>query len=126
VCSGLVTGPGGADGALVLVAEDGSGVTCLAVHPGLAGPVAITPNGAEAWVTGPAFAAQILTRVALARRATDGTIDASVPAERVSAEVLGAAPATTGAFPAGGVAFTPDGGTGIVTVPGEFRILLYQ
>jgi hypothetical protein len=110
----------------VLVAEDGSGIQCLAVHPGLAGPVAVTPNGAEAWVTGPAFGAQILTRLALARRTGDGAIDASLPAERVSAEVLGAAAAVTGAFPSGGVAFTPDGGTGIVTVPGEFRILLHQ
>ena len=126
LCSGLVTGPGGADGALVLVAEDGSGIQCLAVSPGLAGPVAVTPNGAEAWVTGPAFGAQILTRVALARRTGDGGIDASVPAERVSAEVLGVAAAVTGAFPSGGVAFTPDGATGIVTVPGEFRILLHQ
>jgi hypothetical protein len=126
LCSGLATGPGGADGALVLVAEDGSGIQCLAVQPGLAGPVAVTPNGAEAWVTGSAFGAQILTRVALVRRTGDGGIDASLPAERVSAEVLGTAARATGAFPSGGVAFTPDGGTGIVTVPGEFRILLYQ
>jgi hypothetical protein len=110
----------------VLVAEDGSSIQCLAVQPGLAGPVAVTPNGAEAWVTGPAFAAQILTRLALARRTSDGAIDASVPAERLSAQALGTAAAATGSFPPGGVAFTPDGGTGIVTVPGEFRILLYQ
>jgi hypothetical protein len=77
-------------------------------------------------VTGSALGAQILTRVALARRASDGGIDASLPAERVSAEVLGTAARATGSFPPGGVAFTPDGGTGIVTVPGEFRILLFQ
>jgi DNA-binding beta-propeller fold protein YncE len=99
---------------------------CLAVQPGLGGPVAVTPNGEEAWVTGPAFGAQILTRLALLRRTGDGTIDASVPARRVSAESLGAAAKVTGAFSPGGVAFTPDGGTGIVTVPGEFRILLFQ
>jgi hypothetical protein len=126
LCGGLLTGPGGADGALVLVAEDGSGIECLAVQPGLAGPVAVTPNGAEAWVTGSAFGAEILTRLALARRTTDGKIDATFPAERVRAEALGAAASATGSFPPGGVAFTPDGGTGIVTVPGEFRILLYQ
>jgi DNA-binding beta-propeller fold protein YncE len=110
----------------VLVAEDGSGMQCLAVQPGLAGPVAVTPNGAEAWVTGSAFGAQILTRVAIVRRTSDGTIDASLPAERVSAEALGTAARPTGSFPPGGVAFTPDGATGVVTVPGEFRILLYQ
>jgi hypothetical protein len=126
LCAAFATGPGGADGALVLVAEDGSGMECLAVQPGLGGPVAVTPNGEEAWVTGPAFGAQILTRLALLRRTGDGTIDASVPARRVSAESLGAAAKVTGAFSPGGVAFTPDGGTGIVTVPGEFRILLFQ
>ncbi|HEY6100938.1 MAG TPA: hypothetical protein VIW03_15980, partial [Anaeromyxobacter sp.] len=126
LCAGVLTGPGGADGALVLVAEDGSSLRCLAVLPGLAGPVAVTPNGAEAWVTGSAFGAQVLTRLALSRRTSDGTIDASAPAKRVSAEALGAAAKATGAFPAGGVAFTPDGGTGIVTVPGQFRIALYQ
>ncbi|HET7824909.1 MAG TPA: hypothetical protein VFK90_06230, partial [Anaeromyxobacter sp.] len=126
LCSGVLTGPGGADAALVLVPEDGSAAECLAVLPGLAGPVAATPNGAEAWVTGPAFGAQILTRVALARRTGDGTIDASAPARRISAEALGAAARPTGAFPPGGVAFAPDGSTGIVTVPGEFRILLYR
>ncbi len=126
LCSGLVTSPGGADGALVLVAEDGSGIQCLAVQPGLAGPVAVTPNGAEAWVTGSAFGAQILTRLALARRTSDGAIDASLPAERVGAEALGLAATASGAFPLGGVSFTPDGATGIVTVPGEFRILLYE
>jgi hypothetical protein len=126
LCSAFATGPGGADGALVLVAEDGSGIECLAVQPGVSGPVAVTPNGEEAWVTGPAFGAQILTRFALSRRTSDGSIDASLPAKRVSAESLGAAAKVTGAFPPGGVAFTTDGGTGIVTVPGEFRILLFQ
>jgi hypothetical protein len=126
ICDGFLTGPGGADGALLLVSEDGSRKECLAVQPGLAGPVAVTPNGEEAWVTGPAFGAQILTRLALLRRTTDGTVDASAPAKRLSAESLGSAAKVTGAFPPGGVAFTPDGATGIVTVPGEFRILLFQ
>jgi hypothetical protein len=126
LCASLQTGPGGAEAALVLVAEDGSGATCLAVLPGLAGPIAVTPNGEEAWVTGSAFGAQILTRLALTRRTSDGAIDATLPARRVTAEALGLAADVTGAFPPGGVAFTSDGATGIVTVPGEFRILLYQ
>lgn len=126
ICDAFLTGPGGADGALVLVAEDGSAVECLAVLPALAGPVSVTPNGAEAWVTGTAFGAQILSRLALPRRTSDGAIDPSRPAERITAEALGAAAQATGAFPMGGVAFTPDGGTGIVTVPGQFRIVLYQ
>ena len=68
----------------------------------------------------------MLSRLALPRRTSDGSLDPSRPAERVTAEVLGAAARATGSFPIGGVAFTPDGGTGIVTVPGQFRIVLYQ
>lgn len=126
LCATLPTGPGGADAALVLVPEDGSTPSCLAVLPGLAGPIAVTPNGEEAWATGSAFGAQILTRLALARRTSDGAIDVSLPVRRVAAEALGAEASVTGAFPPGGVAFTPDGATGIVTVPGQFQILLYQ
>lgn len=126
VCSGFLAGAGGTNGALVLVAEDGSAVTCLAVMPGLNGPVEITPNGAEAWVIGHAAGLQLLSRMELQRRTDDGAIDPSRPAVRGAVEALGPATKATGAFPIGGVAFTPDGGTGIVTVPGQFQILLYQ
>jgi hypothetical protein len=126
LCDGFLTGRDGDDGALVLVAEDGSSVECLAVLPALAGPVAVTPNGVEAWVTGMTPLAQRLSRLALPRRASDGAIDATLPAERVAFEPLGLPAAPTGAFPPGGIAFTPDGSTGIVTVPGEFRILLLE
>jgi len=126
LCEGFLTGPGGADGALLLVAEDGAAAACLAVLPALAGAVAVTPNGAEAWVTAPAFGAQILSRLSLPRRTSDGAIDTARPAARLSVEALGAAARPLGAFPAGGVAFTPDGATGIVTVPGEYRIQLHR
>jgi hypothetical protein len=126
VCDGFRTGPGGADGALLHVSEDGAAVGCLAVLPALAGPIAVTPNGAEAWVTGTAFGAQILSRLELPRRTTDGALDASTPRPRIAVEALGTAAKTLGAFPAGGVAFTPDGATAIVTMPGEYRILLYR
>jgi len=126
LCDRFLTGPDGDDGALVLVAEDGSGVECLAVLPALAGPVAVTPNGVEAWVTGMTPLAQNLSRLALPRRASDGAIDTSQPAERIAFERLGLPATSTGAFPPGGIGFTPDGSTGIVTVPGEFRILLLQ
>lgn len=126
ICDPFLTGPGGEDGALLLVSEDGSHVDCLAVLPALAGPVAVTPNGAQAWVTATAFGAQILSRLALPRRTSDGSIDSTRPAERVAVETLGTAAKATGAFPPGGLGFTPDGATGIVTVPGQFRILLYQ
>ncbi len=126
LCDWFLTGLDGDDGALVHVAEDGASVACLAVLPALAGPVAVTPNGAQAWVTGMTALAQRLSRLALPRRASDGAIDTSLPAERVAFEELGLPATSTGAFPPGGIAFTPDGSTGIVTVPGEFRILLLQ
>ena len=124
LCGGYGVSPGDESGALVLVREDGSGVDCLAVQPGLAGPVAVTPNGAEAWVAGTTSTAETLVRLALGRRTTDGTLDPAQPAVLLSSERLftsgGGAPA------AGGVAFTPDGATGIVTVPEQFRIQLRQ
>jgi hypothetical protein len=123
LCAGLLASSA-SDGALVHVSEDGGAVSCLAVLPGLGGPLAVTPNGAQAWVTGPALAAQLLSRLELPRRASDGAIDGTRLAVRSAAEALGAPAAVTGSTPAGGVAFTPDGGTGIVTVPGEFRIVL--
>ncbi|HET8540949.1 MAG TPA: IPT/TIG domain-containing protein [Anaeromyxobacter sp.] len=126
VCDGLLTGPGGADGALLHVAEDGTIGGCLAVLSALAGPVAVTPNGAEAWVTGEAFRTQYLSRLALPRRASDGVLDASRRAARLAIEALGSAPRALGSFAGGGIAFTPEGGTAIVTVPGEYRIVLYR
>jgi hypothetical protein len=126
LCDGYGTVPGEENGALVHVLEDGSGVECLAVQPGLAGPVAVTPNGAEAWVTGTTSAAQHLVRLGLARRTSDGALDASQAAVLVSSERLYTASPGSGAPPPGGVAFTPDGATGIVTVPGQFRIQLRE
>jgi hypothetical protein len=126
VCDGLLTGPGAADGALLHVAEDGSATACLAVLPAIAGPVAVTPNGALAWITGTAFGAQILSRLSLARRTSDGALDPAQPAVRVAIEALGTARKAFGAFPAGGIGFTPEGATAIVTVPGEYRVLLYR
>jgi hypothetical protein len=40
--------------------------------------------------------------------------------------VLGTAATASGSFPTGGVVFGPDGSTGVVTVPADFRIVLYQ
>ncbi len=45
---------------------------------------------------------------------------------RLAAEALGTAPKTLGSFPSGGIGFTPEGGTAIVTIPGEYRVLLYR
>ncbi len=126
LCDQFLTGPGGSDGALLRVAEDGSRMDCLAVLPALAGPLAVTPNGVEVWVTGMTATAQHLSRLVLPRRTSDGAIDATRPASRVAFEPLGLPAAGGGAFPPGGLSFTPDGSTGIVTVPGQFQILLLQ
>ena len=55
----------------------------------------------------------------------DGAVDGTVPAIRVSVDALGTAATGTGSFPPGGVIFSPDGGTGVVTVPAAYRIVLY-
>jgi hypothetical protein len=125
-CGAYLTAPGDENGALVLVAEDGSGLACLAVQPALAGPVAVTPNGAEAWVSGTTAAGQFLVRLGLPRRTSDGAIDTARPADLVAFETLHASLPAAGTPPPGGVAFTPEGGTGILTVPAQFRILLRE
>lgn len=122
LCRAHPTAPGDVNGAVVLAREDGGGVDCLAVGPGLAGPLAVTPNGAEVWVAGATPSAEHLVRLGLQRRPGDGALDVSRAAVLVSTERL-----HTGlSAPPGGVAFTPDGGTGVVTVPGQFRILLRE
>jgi hypothetical protein len=127
LCGAYLTAPGDRNGALVLVAEDGADVACLAVQPALAGPLAVTPNGAEAWVNGTTSAGQFLLRLGLPRRTSDGAIDAARPASLLAFETLhGAGPAGATPPPPGGVAFTPEGGTGILTVPAQFRVLLRE
>jgi hypothetical protein len=126
LCDAFETSGEGADGALVFVPEDGSAPECLAVLHAIAGPVAVTPNGREAWVTSTTQGRQILSRLVLSRSPADGTIDLSLPVERAAFEDLGSAFDGTGSSPPGGIAFTPDGSTAIVTVPGDFRILLYE
>jgi hypothetical protein len=126
LCDGYLTAPGDQNGALLLVAEDGTDIACLAVQPALAGPLAVTPNGAEAWVSGTTAAGQFLLRLGLPRRTGDGGIDATRPADLVAFETLHASPPSSGPPPPGGVAFTPEGGTGILTVPAQFRVLLRE
>ena len=130
VCAGpafQVTSSGRA-GALVWVPEDGGAPQCLAVHLGLAGRAAITPNGAEVWVAGslPGSGSLDLTRVALARRTSDGAIDTSAPQAFEDRTSIGAAAAVSPGFAPSGVAFTSDGATGIVTVPAEYRLALFE
>jgi hypothetical protein len=126
LCAALGAPSGTSNGALVFVPESGAPVSCLAVLPGLGGPIAVTPNGAEAWVTGNAGGTQVLLRLDLPRRTSDGAVDGTVPATPLSVEALGTAATGTGSFPPGGVAFSPDGTTGVVTVPAAYRIVLYQ
>lgn len=130
LCAGpafQVTSSGRA-GALVWVPETGGAPECLAVHLGLVGRAAITPNGAEVWVAGslPGASSLDLTRVALARRTSDGTIDTSAPQAVEGRATVGTAGAVGPGFAPSGVAFTPDGSVGIVTVPAEFRLALYE
>jgi hypothetical protein len=125
LCDEYGTVPGEENGALVLVSEDGSSRQCLAVQAALNGPVSVTPNGAEAWVSGVTAAGQYLVRLGLTRRASDGAIDATRPAALLSSEHLYTPPPGNTA-PPGGVAFTPDGATAIVTVPGQYRVMLRE
>jgi hypothetical protein len=125
-CDGLPAAGAGL-GALLHLAEDGGTLSCLAVRPSLAGPVTLTPNGAEAWVVGPALdGSLVLTRLALARLATDGSLDPERRPALVGRTALGAAAAVPASFPLSGVAFAPDGTAAVVTVPGEFRIAVIE
>jgi hypothetical protein len=124
LCDEYGTVPGEENGALVLVGEDGTSRQCLAVQAALNGPVAVTPNGAEAWVSGATATGQFLVRLALARRTSDGAIDVTRPAALVSSEHLYVPP--SGSAPPGGVAFTPDGATAVVAVPGQYRVMLRE
>jgi hypothetical protein len=125
-CDGLPA-VGTGQGALLHLAEDGGALTCLAVRPALAGPVALTPNGAEAWVVGPASdGSLVLTRLALHRRPADGALDAAQRPSLAGRLVLGAAASVPAGFPLSGIAFAPDGSAAVVTVPGEFRVSVVE
>jgi len=126
VCQGIPA-PGATAAALVLLAEDGSQPSCLAVLDGIAGPVAVTPNGAEAWISAVGSDGLLgLTRVRLPRRTSDGAIDPTAPARSLGRQVLGRAADVPAGFAASGIAFTPDGSIAVATVPGEFRVVLIE
>jgi hypothetical protein len=112
-------------GALAYVPEGAGSPTYLAVGQGLAGAVAITPNGAEVWVTGPDRTGHLLLRrFRLPRSAADGRLDLS---RRVVAAgdvlSLGTAGLAPGGFAASGITFSPEGSVALATVPADFRIL---
>jgi len=115
-------------GALVWLPDDGGDPACLAVHLGLAGKVALTPNGAEAWVAGPPPGTRHLQlgRVSLARFTSNGVIDTTAPQTFLTREVVGVSGQFAPGFSASGVVFTPDGSIGLVTVPSEYRVALYE
>jgi hypothetical protein len=105
--------------------EGAGALHCLAVRAGLDGPLAISPNGAEAWAAAPdADGNLILTRLSLARRPSDGAIDRGKPHPTLARDTIGRAAKATGAFPASGITFAPDGTIAVVTVPGEFKVVL--
>ncbi|MFO0584058.1 MAG: IPT/TIG domain-containing protein [Anaeromyxobacter sp.] len=117
----------GTVGALVFVPEDGATPTFLAVLPGLAGAVAVTPNGAEAWVSGPVRSGALhLTRLALPRDPDTGSLDLTRRATLAGVQPLGTAGEAVGGYAASGITFTPDGATAVVTVPADYRILLLE
>jgi hypothetical protein len=122
-----IADPHGA-GALLLVPEDGGAPFCLAVGQGLAGRIALTPNGAEAWVASVVQSGTRLqlTRVALTRRTTDGTIDTAAEHPVLSRRNLGRGGVYGAGYAASGVAFTPDGRQGVVTVPDEYQIAVFE
>ena len=113
---------------LLLVPEDGGAPSCLAVGQGLAGRMALTPNGAEAWVASVVQSGTRLqlTRVALTRRTTDGTIDTAAEHPVLSRRNLGRGGVYGAGYAASGVAFTPDGRQGVVTVPDEYQIAVFE
>jgi hypothetical protein len=115
-------------GALVWVPDNGGDPTCLSAHLGLAGKVAVTPNGAEAWVTGPPPGTKTLElgRLALSRFTSNGAIDTTAPQKFLTREIVGTSGRFAAGFTASGIVFTPDGSTGVLTVPSEYRIALYQ
>jgi len=117
-----------AAGALLHVAEDGTVDSCLAVNTGLAGALAVTPNGAEVWVAGPIGSPGnlLLTRLTLPRHVGTGKIELQHHAPVAGGQILGSAASVPGGFAASGVTFSPDGSKALVTVPGEFRIVLVE
>lgn len=125
-CAGLPA-VGAGLGALLHLGEDGGALTCLAVRPSLAGPVALTPNGAEAWVVGASTdGSLVLTRLALRRRPSDGALDPGQRPALAGRLTLGAAAAVPAGFPLSGIAFAPDGSAAVVTVPGEYRVSVIE
>jgi hypothetical protein len=117
----------GSAGALVLVPEDGSAPSCLAVRAGLGGVVALTPNGAQAWVASSAAGGSVtVTRMGIPRKTSDGTIDLAAPLPFLSKLIVGAAADVPAGFAATGMAFSPDGSIGVSTLPAEFRIVLFE
>jgi hypothetical protein len=114
-------------GVLLLVAGDGSSVRCLAVARNIAGPVAVTPNGDQAWLVGAGSDGQLhLTQLGLARNTDDGTLKPGGGFPILGRQTLGAAAAIPAGFPPSGIAFAPDGTAALVTVPGEFRVMLIE
>jgi hypothetical protein len=117
----------GGVGALVYVPEGPGEPTFLAVAAGLAGAVAITPNGAQAWVSGPTRSGSLqLSRFALPRRPDDGRLDLSTRISAVGAQSIGSAAVAPGGYAASGLAFSPEGSVALATVPASFRILLLE
>ncbi len=117
----------GSAGALVLVPEDGSAPSCLAVRAGLDGTVALTPNGAQAWVASSTAGGSVaVTRMGIRRKTSDGTIDLSAPLPFISRLITGLAADVPPGFAATGMAFSPDGSIGVSTLPGEFRVVLFE
>jgi hypothetical protein len=124
LCASFVP-KGTAPAALLWLPEDGSAPRCLTVLTGLGGPIAITPNGAEAWISGPS-GLLLLTRLSLPRHAQDGTLDLGAAVKLVQRSTLGRlASVAPGAAPSG-IAFSSDGSSALVTVPGDYRMILFQ
>lgn len=114
-------------GALLHVDETTGEARCLASASGLGGVVQPTPNGRELWVAGPDDAAEFdLLRLTIPRSLTDGRVDPAQRVDLLGRERLGPGTAAPPGFAASGLAFTPDGAQGFVSVPAASAILTYE